>query len=102
MKIELKDLECYDEMYYIGHLVDVDGDGWVSENTAQKVLDKINQPEPTLSDKIDTPTLLLIVIIMIALLNSLTSCTGTKIVYHKGSEWQPMGSRSAVTGWSYK
>lgn len=48
MKIELKDLECYDEMYYIGHLVDVDGSGWVNEFEAQRLLDEINQPEPIL------------------------------------------------------
>jgi len=46
--MQLKDLEYYDEMYYIGHLVDVDGDGWVNEENAQKILDQINQPS---SDK---------------------------------------------------
>ena len=42
MKIQLKDLECYDLMYYIGDLIDVDGTGWVDEQTAIDVINKIN------------------------------------------------------------
>lgn len=97
--MQLKDLKCYDEMYYVGHLVDVDGDGWVSEEDAQKILDQMNQP---FSDKIDTPTLFLIVVVMIALISSMTSCTSTKVVYQKGEGWGPMSTKSTVTGWNYK
>ena len=74
MKIELKDLECYDEMYYVGHLVDVDGSGWVDEFEAQKLLDEINQPEPVNPNGIDTPTLIVIMILMMGLINGLMSC----------------------------
>lgn len=75
MKIELKDLECYDEMYYVGHLVDVDGSGWVDEFEAQKLLDEINQPEPVNPNGIDTPTLIVIMILMMGLINGLMSCS---------------------------
>jgi len=54
------------------------------------------------TNKLTTSQLLLIVIIMIALINSMMSCTSTKVVYQKGSDWQPMSSKSAVTGWTYK
>lgn len=43
MKLELNDLECYDFMYYVAHLVDLDGDGWVDEDTAIEILQTINQ-----------------------------------------------------------
>ncbi len=41
--MKLQDLKCWDFMYYIGHLVDLDGNDWVDEETAIKVLGKINQ-----------------------------------------------------------
>jgi len=44
-KLTLKDLEEYDSMYYIGHLIDHDGDGWVFEEDALKALDIINKGE---------------------------------------------------------
>lgn len=31
-----------DNMYYIGHLIDVDGDGWVTEEQAQKICQIMN------------------------------------------------------------
>lgn len=43
MKIQLEDLECWDYMYYVGHLIDLDGDGWVDEETAIQILKQINQ-----------------------------------------------------------
>jgi hypothetical protein len=42
MNMQLKDLKCYDEMYYVGHLVDMDNDGWVDEQTAIEILKTLN------------------------------------------------------------
>lgn len=97
--MQLKDLKCYDDMYYVGHLMDVDGDGWVNEEDAQWVLDQINQPS---TNKIDTPTLLLIVVVMMALISSMMSCTSTKAVYHLKEGWSQMPVKSTVTGWTYR
>ncbi len=43
MKLELNDLQCWDHMYYVGHLIDLDGDGWVNVETAIGILKTINQ-----------------------------------------------------------
>ena len=36
--LTLADLECYDFQYYVGHIADMDGDGWVNQETAELVL----------------------------------------------------------------
>jgi hypothetical protein len=54
------------------------------------------------TNKLTTSQLFLIVVIMMALISSMTSCTSTKVVYQKGEGWGPMSSKSTVTGWSYK
>lgn len=41
--ITLRDLKSYDGMYYVGFLVDIDGDGWVSEEEAIEILNQINK-----------------------------------------------------------
>jgi len=51
--------------------------------------------------KIDTPTLILIVILMMGLINGLMSCTSSKAVYQIDSKWKPMPRNSATTGWVY-
>ena len=38
-KTELKERDC---MYYIGDIVDIDGDGWVDEETAELILVEYN------------------------------------------------------------
>jgi hypothetical protein len=38
----LADLECYDFQYYVGHIADMDGDGWVNQETAELVLLEYN------------------------------------------------------------
>jgi len=38
----IKDLKCYDDMYYVGDVVDIDGSGWVDLETAEKILLEIN------------------------------------------------------------
>jgi hypothetical protein len=55
------------------------------------------------TNKIDTPTLILIIILMMGLINGLTSCTTGKVTYQmKNNEWKPMPAKSSVTGWTYK
>tara|TARA_B100000073_G_scaffold224697_1_gene187202 strand:+ start:284 stop:421 length:138 start_codon:yes stop_codon:yes gene_type:complete len=36
------DLKQFEGMYYIGDIVDVDGDGWVDEETAELLLVEYN------------------------------------------------------------
>ena len=36
------DLKQYEAMYYIGDIVDIDGDGWVDEETAELILVEYN------------------------------------------------------------
>ena len=40
--LKLDDLMCYDEMYYVGDLIDMDGSGWVSKETALDLLYNLN------------------------------------------------------------
>lgn len=41
--IELKDLKCYDDWYYLGDIIDMDGDGWVLEEEAKQLLEEYNE-----------------------------------------------------------
>jgi hypothetical protein len=53
------------------------------------------------TNKIDTPTLIVIVILMMGLINGLMSC---KTVYLKDSQtnkWSSQPKKSQVTGWNY-
>ena len=40
--IKLSDLNNYDGMYYVGNLVDIDGNNWVDEKMAQQIIDQLN------------------------------------------------------------
>lgn len=40
--INVNSLMNMNDMYYVGNLVDVDGDGWVSKAEAQQILDEIS------------------------------------------------------------
>jgi len=42
MILTIKDLKCVDGFYYIGDLIDVDGNPWVEKDMAQKILDQLN------------------------------------------------------------
>jgi hypothetical protein len=53
------------------------------------------------TNKIDTPTLILIMILMMALINGMMSCTSTKVVYQVKNGWSKMPTRSTSTGWVY-
>ena len=41
----LEDLLEYDHMYYVGDIADVDGDGWVNEDDASKILEELNEED---------------------------------------------------------
>jgi len=41
-KIRLEDLECVDGLYFIGHLVDVDGSPWVKKGMAEEAIEIAN------------------------------------------------------------
>jgi hypothetical protein len=40
--IQLKNLEEKDGMYYVGHIADIDGDGWVTLEEAESIIASIN------------------------------------------------------------
>ena len=40
--IKLEDLMCYDDLYYVGDIVDMDGNGWVNKETALDLLYNLN------------------------------------------------------------
>ena len=39
--MNVNDLMNMNDMYYVGNLVDVDGDGWVNKSEAQAILDEL-------------------------------------------------------------
>lgn len=41
--IELKNLEERDGLYYVGHIADIDGDGWVTLKEAESIIASINK-----------------------------------------------------------
>ena len=41
-KIRLEDLECVDGLYFVGHLVDVDGSPWVKKGMAEEAIEIAN------------------------------------------------------------
>jgi len=52
--------------------------------------------------KIDTQTLILIIILLMGLINGITSCTTSEVVYQRGNgSFKPMSKKSETTGWSY-
>lgn len=42
-KVKLEDLKCVDGLYYIGDLIDVDGNPWVEESVALEIVDEENE-----------------------------------------------------------
>jgi hypothetical protein len=43
--MNVNDLMNMNDMYYVGNLVDVDGNGWVSKAEAQSILDEMGMSE---------------------------------------------------------
>ena len=39
--MNVNELMNMNDMYYVGNLVDVDGNGWVSKSEAQMILDEV-------------------------------------------------------------
>ena len=50
--MNVNELMNMNDMYYVGNLVDVDGDGWVSKAEAQSILDEMgmSDTDPDLKD----------------------------------------------------
>ena len=46
--MNVNELMNMNDMYYVGNLVDVDGNGWVSKSEARQILDELGMGE---SDK---------------------------------------------------
>jgi hypothetical protein len=42
MKFTKEDFECYDNEYFVGHVVDIDGSPWVDEETFELILEELN------------------------------------------------------------
>ena len=40
--VELKNLIVYDDLYYVGHIIDLDGNDWVDKETAELLLLEYN------------------------------------------------------------
>ena len=53
------------------------------------------------TSKLKTEQLILIIILMMALINGMMSCTSTKVVYQVKNGWSKMPTRSTSTGWVY-
>ena len=53
------------------------------------------------TSKLKTEQLILIIIIMMALINGLTSCSSSK-VYKIKDGWSKMPTKSNLTGWVYE
>ena len=43
--MNVNDLMNMNDMYYVGNLVDVDGNGWVSKAEAQAILDEMGMSD---------------------------------------------------------
>jgi hypothetical protein len=39
--MNVNDLMNMNDMYYVGNIIDIDGDGWVSKQEAQAILDEL-------------------------------------------------------------
>ena len=50
--MNVNELMNMNDMYYVGNIIDVDGDGWVSKQEAQSILDElgVTDTDPNLSD----------------------------------------------------
>jgi hypothetical protein len=54
--MNVNDLMNMNDMYYVGNIIDVDGDGWVSKSEAQSILDELmgdddNKPDTKYGDE---------------------------------------------------
>ena len=54
--MNVNELMNMNDMYYVGNIIDVDGDGWVSKQEAQAILDELmggddNKPDTKYGDE---------------------------------------------------
>ena len=54
--MNVNDLMNMNDMYYVGNIIDVDGDGWVTKQEAQSILDELmggddNKPDTKYGDE---------------------------------------------------
>jgi len=49
--MNVNDLMNMNDMYYVGNLVDVDGNGWVSKSEARQILDELGMGEEGYGDE---------------------------------------------------
>ena len=55
--MNVNDLMNMNDRYYVGNIIDVDGDGWVSKAEAQSILDELmgdddNKPDAKYGDEL--------------------------------------------------
>ena len=51
--MNVNDLMNMNDMYYVGNIIDVDGDGWVSKQEAQAILDDTASIKEEIQVKLD-------------------------------------------------
>ena len=54
--MNVNDLMNMNDMYYVGNIIDMDGDGWVTKQEAQSILDELmgsddNKPDAKYGDE---------------------------------------------------
>jgi hypothetical protein len=49
--MNVNDLMNMNDMYYVGNIIDVDGDGWVTKQEAQSILDELMGDDDKQPDK---------------------------------------------------
>ena len=49
--MNVNELMNMNDMYYVGNLVDVDGNGWVSKSEARQILDELGMGEDGYGDE---------------------------------------------------
>jgi Ca2+-binding EF-hand superfamily protein len=49
--MNVNDLMNMNDMYYVGNIIDVDGDGWVSKSEARQILDELGMGEEGYGDE---------------------------------------------------
>ena len=51
LNMNVNELMNMNDMYYVGNLVDVDGNGWVSKSEARQILDELGMGEDGYGDE---------------------------------------------------
>lgn len=51
-KVRIENLEQIDGVFYVGHLVDIDGNPWVSKVMAEEILEVVNSHQDAIDEYI--------------------------------------------------